>query len=75
METRVLVLNFIDSNGGKSSVSIDNPKLSIAPEEIKPAMMEIIADGVLLGSKMSRLVDAHSAFIVTRQAEDMQINE
>ena len=72
-ETKTLIMYFIDGAGNKSSISIEDPKSDLIPEEVQSAMESLIADGVLLGTKGTSLVEVHSAHIVTRTVNPLMM--
>ena len=72
-ETKTLVMYFIDGAGSKASISVENPDSNLLAEEVQTAMESLIADGVLLGTKGTPLVDIHSAHVVTRSIDPLMI--
>lgn len=75
MEVKTLVLYFVDADGSKVSITIDNPKFDITEQEIKTAMDQVITDDVLVGKMDAKLVAKHSAQIVTRHVEVLDIEQ
>lgn len=69
MERKVLVMYFADADGKKHSVSIDDPKFDLTPEEVQTAMETIIADKVLVNSFQQPYVESLVAQIVTTNIE------
>ena len=72
-ETKTLVMYFIDGAGSKTSISVENPKNDLIPQEVQSAMEDLISDGVLLGTKGTSLVEIHSAQIVTRTVNPLMM--
>lgn len=72
-ETKTLIMYFIDGAGNKTSISVEDPKLDLILEEVQSAMIDLIADGVLLGTKGTSLVEVHSAHIVTRTVNPLMM--
>lgn len=74
-ETTTLVMTFVCEDGMKYSISLDNPRADITPEEVKTAMGQIITANALAGSKgLYDLTEAHSAQIVVRTVNGLNIN-
>ena len=71
METKVLLLNFINSAGGRTSITIEEPKFDLTEHEVQTAMETIIADKVFENNRGAQLMEIHSAQIVTKHVETL----
>lgn len=66
-----LEMVFRNSNDGRASISVDDPKDDLTSEEIKATMDGIIEKGVFY-SPGGDLVDLIGARIVTTEVEDIE---
>lgn len=73
MEVKTLMMVFLNADGGKTTISVDEPKFNISESEIKTAMDEIITEDVLVGKMSAKLIEKHSAQIVTRTIEEIEV--
>lgn len=69
METNVLYLDFIDENGKKRSLSIEDPNDMITESEVAQAMDQIITADIFV----DRLVQKEGARLVTRIVEELEV--
>lgn len=74
METRTLIMFFVDQYGSKFSMSVDDPKLSLDPFEVKSAMESLITNKVFVGKNGAELIEAHSAQIVVRTVNPLKMD-
>lgn len=69
METNVLYLDFMDENGKRRSLSIEDPQEYLTESEVSEAMDSIIAADIFV----DKLTVKEGARIVTRIVDELEI--
>lgn len=73
METTTLMMYFLTDAGDKFSLTLDEPRIDLTPSNVKDAMDSIIIDNTLLGKLGAKLINVHSAQIVTRTVSALDV--
>lgn len=71
MENSKLEMEFLDSEGKKFRLTIDEPRADITGEEIKTVMENIVARDIFF-SNSGDLVLANAARIITTTVQEME---
>lgn len=69
-----LVMTFLNEQGKKVSLSVEDPKEDIKEEDIKKVMDSVVAKNIF-GSKGGNLVKVDGAKIVTTTAKEFEFNK
>ncbi len=69
METTVLYLDFIDEEGKRRSLSVEDPQEAITESEVAQAMDKIINADIF----MDKLVAKEGARIVTKIVDELEV--
>lgn len=73
MEKTKLEMEFLNALNRKYTISIDDPKLDLTPEEVETAMEAIISENVFIVSEAD-LAKAVEARIVTTTVNQLIVN-
>jgi len=69
-ETKTLQMTFLNAANGRVTISIQDPREDLVPQDVEAAMNDIIAANII-DSNGGDLVAAVSARIVTRQVTEL----